>query len=242
MEGDSTNTLVTTSTHNSYIVAVAGDQPNQVVIAYNLSAPDEGDNLPRSTKEALEGPYADEWRAAYQKDLEAKIKNGTFTLVPRPPSKKVLKTKVAHAHKHENPNNSAAITERRARWVGMGFLQSASDFKDTYCATPPACSCRLFFAIVMALGLALAQGDVTKAFTLNPIDVELYVEQMPGMEMKGDWKGATIANTVCLLHKCLEGLKQAGNVWQVTHSQWLNDSLQILAQRRLKHCDGAVLL
>ena len=48
-----------------------------------------------------------------------------------------------------------------------------------------------------------------------------HVEQMPGMEIAGDWPGATKDNTVCLLHKCLEGLKQAGNVWQTTHSHAL---------------------
>ena len=72
--------------------------------------------------------------------------------------------------------------------------------------------------MTLALGLELAQGDVTKAFTLNPIDVKLHVEQMPGMEVAGDWPGATKENTVCLLLKCLEGLKQAGNVWQRTHT------------------------
>lgn len=42
------------------------------------------------------------------------------------------------------------------------------------------------------------------------------------MEVAGDWPGATKENTVCLLHKCLEGLRQAGNIWQTTHSGWLN--------------------
>lgn len=115
------------------------------------------------------------------------------------------------------------INELRVRWVGMGFLQGPGDFKDTYCATPTATSCRLFFCIVPQLALTLAQGDVTKAFTLNPIDVEIYAEQMPGMEVAGDFPGATKENTVCLLHKCLKGLKQAGNVWQTTHSAFLLD-------------------
>ena len=85
--------------------------------------------------------------------------------------------------------------------------KSVDQFGATYCPTPPAASLRSFLALVMALNLTLAQSDVTKAFTLNPIDVDdLYVEQMPGTEVAGDWAGATKANTVCLLHKCLEGL------------------------------------
>jgi len=80
--------------------------------------------------------------------------------------------------------------------LGMGFLQGPGDFKETYTATPPATSVRLFLNTCLALGLALARGDVTKAFTLNPIDVKLHVEQMPGMEVAGDWPGATKGNTV----------------------------------------------
>ena len=95
----------------------------------------------------------------------------------------------------------------------MGFLQGPGDFKETYTATPPATSVRLFLNMCLALGLALAQGDVTKAFTLNPIDVKLHVEQMPGMEVAGDWPGATKGNTVCLLHKCLEGHKTWPVAW-----------------------------
>ena len=229
VEGDTSNTLAAATDHNAFAVAVAGDGDEQVVICYNTTAPDEvssysvNDDPPKSTHEALNGPLKEEWWAAYKKDLAAKIKNETFTYVPRPVDKKVVKTKVAHAHKHEDPSDSGVITERRARWVGMGFLQGPHDFNATYCATPTAASCRLFCSMVMCLTLDLAKGDVTKAFTLNPIDVDLHVEQMPGMEVAGDWEGATKQNTVCLLKKCLEGLKQAGNVWQANHSSFLDN-------------------
>tara|TARA_B110000037_G_C17124042_1_gene507194 strand:+ start:176 stop:5869 length:5694 start_codon:yes stop_codon:yes gene_type:complete len=232
VEGDTTGVLTAATTHGAYAVAVAGDGDEQVFICYNTTAPDTlsaGDDPPSGTKEALSGPDAAEWRQAYQRDLAAKIKNGTFTYVPRPQSR-VIRTTVAHAHKREEPSNPHIITERRARWVGMGFLQGVNDFKATYCATPSASSCRMFLAIVMALGLLLAKSDVTKAFTLNPIDVELHVEQMPGMEIAGSWPGATVKNTVCLLHKCLEGLKQAGNIWQTVHSAWL-DGLALVRHR-----------
>ena len=225
VEGDDTNTLAASTHNTAYAVAVAGDGDNQVLICYNVAAPDSmscSDEPPSSTREALNGPNADEWRRAYQKDLAAKIKNKAFTYVPRPPRCKVIKTKVAHAHKREDQCNPNLITEYRARWVGMGFLQGPNQFNATYCATPSATSCRMFLNFVMVLNLTLCKGDVTKAFTLNPIDVELYVEQMPGMEVAGDWKGATKENTVCLLHKCLEGLKQAGNVWQYNHSGFLD--------------------
>ena len=229
VEGDTSNTLAAATDHKAFAVAVAGDGEEQVLVCYNTGAPDDSTGVepPKTTSEALNGPYKQEWLAAYQKDLAAKVKNGTFTYVPRPNNTKVLRTKVAHVHHHKDDTDSTIITEFRARWVGMGFLQGPHDFNATYCATPSATSCRLFLNLVMRLNLHLAKSDVTKAFTLNPIDVELHVEQMPGMETAGDWKGATKENTVCLLHKCLEGLKQAGNVWQTTHSGFL-DGLRLL--------------
>jgi hypothetical protein len=219
LDADSTGVLVP-SGHHACVVGSVETEYGEILIGYNAELAAYGDvKLPTSTSEALNGPQKIEWREAYQRDLIAKIKNNAFSYVRRPTNRRVVKSKVAHALKRDEISN--AIIELRARWVGMGFLQGPGDFKDTYCATPSATSCRLFFCIVLQLALILAQGDVTKAFTLNPIDVEMYVEQMPGMEVAGDFPGATKENTVCLLHKCLEGLKQAGNVWQTTHSAFL---------------------
>ena len=203
----------------AYPIAVINDGDDAVLVAYNTNVTEThvhltgSTKLPTSTPEALNGPQSDEWRLAYQKDYAAKVKNKTFTLVPRPKGRRVIPTKVAHAYKREDESNSLAITEFRARWVGLGFRQGPDDFNATYCATPNAASVRLFAALILALSLYTAKSDVTKAFTLNPIDVEMYVEQMPGMETKTDASGRTWPNTkdvVCLLHKCLEGLKQAG--------------------------------
>ena len=224
IETDETG-VVAPSGHLAFTVCTIGDDPHaQIAIAYNTEITEYGNvTLPKNTSEALNGPQSEEWRAAYARDLEAKMQNETFVYVPRPPNRtKVVKTKVAHAVKRDEKTN--AITELRARWVGMGFLQGPGDFSETYTATPTATSVRVFLNMTLALGLELAQGDVTKAFTLNPIDVKLHVEQMPGMEVAGDWPGATKANTVCLLLKCLEGLKQAGNVWQRTHTAKLLDT------------------
>ena len=217
IENDTTGILQPSGHHACPVILVGDDPSNLTCIAYNLEITSYGDvQLPSSTPAALNGPQGKEWREAYARDLTAKIKNATFSYVPRPIGEKVIRTKVAHALKRDELTN--AVVELRGRWVGMGFLQGIHDFLDTYTATPTATSLRVFLNMVLVLNLTLAQGDVTKAFTLNPIDVRLHVEQMPGMEVAGDWPGATKENTVCLLHKCLEGLKQAGNIWQTTHT------------------------
>ena len=211
------------SGHKGFPIIIAGDDPSsQISICYNTEITEYGNVLlPSNTRQALNGPQGAEWLKAYAKDLHAKISNAAFKYVKRESWMRVLKTKVAHAVKRNPLTNT--IDELRARWVGMGFLQGPGDFNETYSATPTACGTRTFLCMVLQLELKLAQGDVTKAFTLNPIDVELHVEQMPGMETAGDFPGATKENTVCKLSKCLEGLKQSGAVWQVNHTAALLD-------------------
>ena len=218
LDDDETGVLAP-SGHAAFTVAIAGDNTeDRIAIAYNTDIVEFGHlQCPTGTKEALSGPQRVEWLAAYRRELEAKIKNGTFTLVKRLRGMRVVRTKVAHALRRDASTNK--VNELRARWVGLGFLQGQGDFSETYSATPSATSVRIFLCAVLTLYLDLAQGDVTKAFTLNPIDVEMYVEQMPGMEVAGEWPGATKENTVCHLHKCLEGLKQSGNVWQRHHTE-----------------------
>ena len=72
------------SGHFACPVSLIGDDPsNRVLICYNLDVVNYGDVvLPPNTSAALNGPQKVEWFAAYRTDLEAKIKNGTFTYVP----------------------------------------------------------------------------------------------------------------------------------------------------------------
>ena len=75
----------------------------------------------------------------------------------------------------------------------------------------------MFFILVCILELHTAKADVTKAFTLADLDRELYCEQMPGIDIPGYPRD----KWVCLLHKALEGLKQAGFLWQAKHTKFL---------------------
>ena len=53
-----TGTLVADTMHASYIVAIAGDAPDQIYVGYNISAPDDSsDEVPKSTSDALNGPH-----------------------------------------------------------------------------------------------------------------------------------------------------------------------------------------
>ena len=68
--------VIAPSGHKAYAVFVVGDVAESAIhIAYNTEIVEYGDvALPTSTPQALNGPQAKDWRAAYRKDLEAKIK------------------------------------------------------------------------------------------------------------------------------------------------------------------------
>jgi len=188
----------------------------------HLSVTDAASGVPQSTDAALNGPdpaVNSEWMDAYHREYRAKVANGTFTLVPRPKDRKVVSTKVAHAHKLVE-GSSHAIAERKARWVGRGFSEVPGvDYDKTFTATAYAISLRMFFVLVAMLDLHTAKADVIKAFTLAEIDRDLYCEQMPGIDIPGKPR----STWVCLLHKALEGLKQSGFLWQQKHTQFIVD-------------------
>ena len=73
--------------------------------------------------------------------------------------------------------------------------------------------------VVAILDLHTAKADVTKAFTLADLDRELYCEQMPCIEIPGKPR----SEYVCLLLKALEGLKQAGFLWQAKHTKFIKE-------------------
>ena len=108
--------------------------------------------------------------------------------------------------------------EKRCRWVARGFSEIAGvDFDKTYTATAYAVSLRMWFVLVAMLNLFTAKADAIKAFTLADLDRELYVEQMPGIDIPGKPRERFVA----LLHKALEGLKQAGFLWQTMHTEFI---------------------
>jgi len=72
VEGDVTGCLASATDHGGYVVATAGGADGMIAIAYNTSIVDDDPHfggevkLPAGPKEALNGPQAAEWFAAYR--------------------------------------------------------------------------------------------------------------------------------------------------------------------------------
>src|SRR5262249_10356401 len=82
------------------------------------------------------------------------------------------------------------------------------DYVDTYASVAHSDSIRILLALAAQEGLDISSFDVKTAFLHGDIDMELYVEQLKGFEVKGkeDW--------VWRLNKSLYGTKQAPQCWQ----------------------------
>ena len=178
---------------------------------------------PKKLKECKDRPDGELWMGAAQKEFFAKTKNGTFILVDRTQDMSVMKTRVTNRYKYDPttgclPENGG----HQVRWVGCGYSQIwGKNFYQTYTGTPKASGVRLFSAAIPAYDLETCVIDAEKFFTNNDLKEILHCEQMEEFVEGGYFPSghpmAGKSKKVCLLKKCLEGTKQAGNEAQTNN-------------------------
>jgi len=176
--------------------------------------------IPTSYSECSQTPEAPLWRDALTTHMEGKMKNGTCTFMALPPGKTAIKSKLVPGLKYNEQDGT--ISSYTMRWVACGYSQV--NVGETFTATTKASAIRVFVCQIMMLGLTALKTDVPKAFTRAEIDEEIYVEQpeakkMPGLLCKQRDKNGNLF--VALLHKALEGLKQAGHLFQKLNTNTL---------------------
>jgi hypothetical protein len=80
---------------------------------------------PRTYKEALNDPiYGSQWERPTKDEMASIMKNGTWTLVPRPMDRKVVLCKWVFKPKIDE---NGTIQRIKARLVARGFTQLDSD-------------------------------------------------------------------------------------------------------------------
>ena len=160
------------------------------------------------------------WKAAYRKDMAAKMENKAFEYVEDDgsiPASRIHKLKWAH----KLVWNENVLEELRARLVGTPYKQVKSvDYKSSYSATPGHCPIKIFGGIICVLRLDDEHCDVVKAFTQNDLDVRMVAHQPEGLEPVTGKNGKPMLLDV---FKALEGLKQSSNLHQGNHSSTFTD-------------------
>ena len=162
------------------------------------------DTEPTTLKEVLQHHDKNKYIEAIKIELEGLEKNNTWTLVPRPKDKPVLKGRLVFKKKLKANGD---LDKYKARYVVKGYLQQYGvNFTETFASTTKPISLRLLLGIATMLDLEVYKGDVKQAFAVPSIDTEIYLEQPPFYNKD---KGL-----VCRLNKALYGLKQAARQWQ----------------------------
>lgn len=161
--------------------------------------------VPKTYKEAINSPFASQWKAAMDEEFNSLITNKTWRLTALPPGRKVIRCKWVYALKTK-PDGS--IDRFKARLVAKGYSQVPGiDFHETFSPTVKYDSIRIILALVASLDLHVRQFDIKTAFLYGSIQEDIYMEQVEGY-VDPKWIDA-----VCKILQALYGLRQSSRAW-----------------------------
>ena len=163
--------------------------------------------VPKSYRQAMSGPQAEQWREAITKELTGLIALKTWDLVPLaslPAGANVMHCHFVFAIKRKA---DGSIDKFKARLVADGNTQKHGvDFNRVFATVVKALTIRLVLAIAAARDYNLTSLDIRQAYLQATIDEDLYMRAPPGVNSRG-------GELVCKLRRSLYGLKQAGREW-----------------------------
>ncbi|MCO5575393.1 hypothetical protein L7F22_029193 [Adiantum nelumboides] len=135
---------------------------------------------PSSVQEALQHNC---WKRAMHAELDAIERNKTWTLVPRPPKRKVVSTKWIFKTKYKA---DGSLDKHKARLMARDFSQRPGvNFDETYAPTACMITIRTVLCLAAHFGWAVFQMDVKSAFFNGEMEKEVYVSQPPGFQATG---------------------------------------------------------
>ncbi|PKU87980.1 Retrovirus-related Pol polyprotein from transposon TNT 1-94 [Dendrobium catenatum] len=169
---------------------------------YDLLAVTDSALPPTSYTAASKDPS---WQAAMSEEIEALLKQRTWSLTPPPPGSPVLGCRWTYKIK-TNPDGT--VNRYKARLVTQGFTQQYGvNYKDTFSPVAKIPTIRLLLIISIHHHWPLLQFDVANVFLHGDLNEEVYMKQPQGFVDRAH------PNHVCRLHKALYGLKQAPRQW-----------------------------
>jgi hypothetical protein len=169
------------------------------------------ERVPKSVKEALEGPEKELWQAAIREELEAMEEAEVWGEPVRiEPWVKVTPLRFIFTKKL----GAGGVVERyKARLIFMNRDDEGDQEEDVYAPVVDKASLRVFLAIVAKKGWYLQQSDIKTAFLNAENNGEDYVKLPPCVVQGGE-------SPVRKLQKALYGLKRAPKAWNSTFTEW----------------------
>lgn len=162
-------------------------------------------DVPKTWKQVLRSPNKDKWIKAADAEFSSLLGMKTWTLVPRPLKRKIIRSKWVFKPK-SRPDGS--IIKLKARLVAMGFAQKKGiDFDEVFAPTTRFETLRLILSLLGSKAWGGYQIDFTAAFLNSHLDEPVYMSQPPG------YKDQEHPDWVCEVNNALYGLKQSPRQW-----------------------------
>jgi hypothetical protein len=158
---------------------------------------------PTTLAQAMQSSEREEWRKAYQQEMESHRQFRTWDVVPIKSSVKPIPCRLVFKRKLDSTNN---IAKFKCRLVIKGFKQKFGiDYTDTASPVAKWKSLRTVIAYCAETGMVIEQADFNNAFLHAKMDSEVFMEAPPGVKLP--------PNHACRLNLALYGLKQAPLRW-----------------------------
>ncbi|PWA35905.1 ribonuclease H-like domain-containing protein [Artemisia annua] len=131
--------------------------------------------LPKSSREAFNNPH---WRNAMHDEYNALIKNGTWTLVPRPVDTNIIRCMWLFRHKYLA---DGTLSRYKARLVANGSNQlEGVDVDETFSPVVKPGTIRTVLSLAVSRHWPIHQLDVKNAFLHGDLSETVYMHQPPG--------------------------------------------------------------
>ena len=146
-------------------------------------------------------------------EVEYMDKNSVWSLVPRPPGARVMKSRWVY---DEKTNDKGEVIRHRARLVAKGYDQRKGiDYQEVFAPVAKYATLRMLLAFAAQKDFSLMVLDVKKAFLNGKLEESVFMEQPEGFVSPEN------PSHVYELLKAIYGLKQAAKAWRDTLHQWL---------------------
>lgn len=133
---------------------------------------------PITYEDMLADLHSKEWQIAADEEIAALIKHGTWTLVPPPPDRQLVKSKWVFRIKRDDSGN---IIKYKARLCACGYSQiQGLDYHEIYAPVVKGESLRAMLTIVASRNMHLHQMDVASAFLHGNLHEEIFMQQPKG--------------------------------------------------------------
>ena len=172
---------------------------------------------PKTLKEAMECPDAEEWRESIATEVNTLMANHTFEVIDAtcvPEGRRVIKSKWVFKVKCDSRGN---FLSRKTRLVAKGFTAIPGvDYFEVFHPVGKGITFRLLCAKAACNHLKLYHLDIKGAFLHATLQEEIYMQLPQGTDFQEGGKPCIVK-----LRKSLYGLKQAGRDWYMAHTQVL---------------------